>query len=259
MKRFLSLQVAIAFTASLLCAQETVEQWQKKTVQDFPEIGIAGSPMNTKFIQSVTSLKSSNPALFNDPKWPYIIAEQVANVKNPGQGIIPGVEVNPQNGPLDAPKIAAEYKGNQRVADAKYFGKKIEINGEILRIVRPDNSTSAAFVYLKTENGLPCIKLELNKMKKYAGTTSNGTFYSNKDGYEFRVTDNSALEVRSHKRTFNRYPPFAYYSHNTIQNGDWVPIISKGEKIKVMGMCSGLKYDIVFNACELQRDDDDLP
>lgn len=52
--------------------------WQKKAIAEFPALADANSDLNHKFIARVKELKSSNPASFNDPKWPYLLAQEVS-------------------------------------------------------------------------------------------------------------------------------------------------------------------------------------
>jgi hypothetical protein len=68
-------------------SQQSVEDWQKKAVADFPDLAVKGSAMNIQYLQRVQSLRSSTPSFFNDSRWPYTIAEQVAK-----KSIIPGME-----------------------------------------------------------------------------------------------------------------------------------------------------------------------
>gem|GEM_PF-4334959 len=247
-----------------LWAQQTVEEWQKKTVADFPDIGVSGSPMNLKFIQIVNALRVSNPAFFKTSNWPYLIAQQIAGPKPSESAIIPGLveekkaEIPSDNAEsvVDVRKLAEDFKTGQSVA--KYTGKRITVSGEIQRIAQPENSVSAAFVYLKTGDGLPSVKVELNKMKKYAANVINGSTIQGKDGYEFRVNETS-LEVRSHE-TRSTYSPIKHHHRSdSVKNGTWVPIISKGEVIKIVGTCSGMTYGITLTGAELQRDNNDLP
>ncbi len=70
----------------------TVADWQKKAVKEFPSLADPKSELNHKFIQQVNELKSSNPAYFRDPKWPFTLAQSVNDALNP---IIPGVSLNP--------------------------------------------------------------------------------------------------------------------------------------------------------------------
>jgi len=279
-------------TTLSLFSQETVEIWKKKAVTDYPELGTSGSPMNLKFIQMVNSLKITNPSYFKDPKWPYTLAQEVAGVKTSPSGTIPGLDNNqktvPERTPPQAPqqslpqslmpaqapqqalpqslapapqatdessveaqKLAVDFKDDPKAANLRYFGKRLTITGEIARITPSDNPANVAFVYLNTGNGLPGIKVELNRMKSYTAKTTSGFYYTEKNGFELRVNNNSTLEVRSHETHTSTHP--YYYNHSSVQNGDWCPVITKGEVIKIQGTCKGRSVDVILSNSDLEK------
>ena len=87
----LSAALAIVFSFCFAIAhsfsQNTVEEWQQRTVVEYPEIGVKDSDMNQKYVAKIKQLQQANPAFFRDPKWPYTLAEQISKAP-----IIPGVE-----------------------------------------------------------------------------------------------------------------------------------------------------------------------
>ena len=263
MKRYLLLTIVLTFfcTTLFVFSQETVEEWQAKAVQAYPDLGVAGSATNLKFIQMVNYLKVSNPAFFNDPKWPYTLALQLAR-----PALIPGLADNPQaastpaisgtnaDDTVDAGKFAADYGADQKNADGQYLGKKFTVTGKILRIAASDNPTNVAFVYLDAGKNLPCVKVELNKMKKYEGTVRTHFEFTDKHGYELRVTNDSTLEVRSHDVN-SGYGMYYNYNNTRVKSGEWSPVISKGEFIKVVGTCNGKLVDVVLSNAELIKDE----
>ena len=269
---FLKVVVCLFFTAQVALSQQTVEEWQKKAVADFPELGVRGSAMNVKFVETVNALRVTTPSFFDAPNWPYLVAQQVAGVKPAEQSIIPGLESSPKpaasenpaakveatdtNGTIDVRQLATDFKIAQKVALAKYAGKRLTISGEILRIAQPDTPASAAYVFLKTGDGLSPVKVELNKMRKYAPKNVSDYWVSGKNGFEFRVDNDATLQVRTHE-TRSRNHPYWYDGHNggSMKNGPWNSIISKGEVIKIIGTCSGLTYGITLTDSELQKDD----
>ena len=268
MGNWLTMRVMLAFFCTTLSvfSQETVEEWQKKAVTDFPELGQSGSLLNLKFVQMVNSLRISNPSFFKDPKWPYTLALQIGGVKPSQPNVIPGLESVPNNpvagtapskaneeDSLDAQKLASDFKTDQQAANARYVGKRLSVTGKIIRITPSGNPVNVAFVYLESGAGLPCVKVELNKMKKYLGKTSGGYSYTDKNGFELRVTNNSTLEVRSHET--HSTSSYYYYRHSSVQNGDWTPVLTNGEQIKVLGTCGGKKLDIILGNADLQKDD----
>ena len=78
-------------------AQQSVDDWQKKAVADFPLLATKGSEFNRQFITKVQLLHRTDPAFFNDPRWPYTLAEQVSKPPIiPGLENIPSARINPQ-------------------------------------------------------------------------------------------------------------------------------------------------------------------
>ena len=53
------------------------EGWKTQAVREFPELGKAGTPMNTRFVARANQLKVQNSRELQDPKWPYSLAVQV--------------------------------------------------------------------------------------------------------------------------------------------------------------------------------------
>lgn len=132
-------------SCTVATAQTTEEDWQRKAVDDYPELGVQGSELNKKYIQKVQSLRNSDPLFFKNPRWPYILAEEV-NVKP----IIPGLEnVNQDNQPI---KKTAHIQGKQvEVLDAANLptevkaGEMICVEGVILRTSQRTLSDANSF------------------------------------------------------------------------------------------------------------------
>ncbi|MCE9518459.1 MAG: hypothetical protein K8R87_02665 [Verrucomicrobia bacterium] len=85
--RTLCVLLAFCFCRQSLFSQDTVEQWQKLTVEDFPQIAVKGSELNLKYVQRVKTLRDTDPSFFRDPRWPYAVAEQIT-----AKSLIPGIE-----------------------------------------------------------------------------------------------------------------------------------------------------------------------
>ena len=62
--------------ASAVFAKE-YEGWKTRAVREFPDLGNAGTPMNTRFVERANQLKGQNSRVLQDPKWPYLLAVQV--------------------------------------------------------------------------------------------------------------------------------------------------------------------------------------
>ena len=74
----------------------TVADWQRKAVQKFPELKDPRSDLNHKFIRQVNDLKKTNPGYFNNPKWPFLLAESISESAAP---ISPGLDARPVESP----------------------------------------------------------------------------------------------------------------------------------------------------------------
>lgn len=147
-------------------SQKTVDDWQKKAVTEFPDIGVKDSELNLKYIDAVQSLRVSNPTFFNDPKWPYALAIQVTK-----KSIIPGLDsvtpvartrpmgsdarmtpntrhINtPNGGNQDVEVVPSENMATDGVA-----GQLANVEGVVTKIIEPGLSTSDRFyVQLKPD------------------------------------------------------------------------------------------------------------
>ena len=68
---------AFCFTA---VAQMTDKQWQAKAVEKYPALGVQGSELNKRFIDTYTNRRKTNPNFFTNPQWPLILADELAGV-----------------------------------------------------------------------------------------------------------------------------------------------------------------------------------
>lgn len=50
---------------------------QARAVKDFPELGIAGSPLNSLFLARVKQLKAESSSALSKPDWPHDLAEEI--------------------------------------------------------------------------------------------------------------------------------------------------------------------------------------
>lgn len=53
------------------------EKWKLRAVEEFPEIGKAGSRFNQQFLQEAKKLRESNAPELAHPNWPYLLALMV--------------------------------------------------------------------------------------------------------------------------------------------------------------------------------------
>jgi len=56
----------------------TEDDFGRKAVATYPEIAAANSPMNLHYVERVKFYRRENPELFQDPQWPWLIAQEVA-------------------------------------------------------------------------------------------------------------------------------------------------------------------------------------
>lgn len=53
------------------------EAWKAQSVKEFPDLGVAGSRMNTLFVARAKQLQTQGAADLQNPAWPYLLAVQV--------------------------------------------------------------------------------------------------------------------------------------------------------------------------------------
>jgi hypothetical protein len=261
---------AIGSPAPHTFAPTVTPQQQQVLIQMFPQLGVKGSLLNQKYVAEFNRLKTENPSFFEDKTWPLILAQQCADslVKSSASATLaPAAPVIPAPPPATAPpdaasgplpddpgtaaQLAAIYQKDQKAADSAFYGRRLTISGEISRIMSPDNPTIVALVYLKTGGGLPLVKVELNKMDRYRGKSSVSWDYITKNGFFMRVRDEAVLEVQSVNTVKDRWPYYYYYSRSHTTAGEWSPIISNGDNIKVVGTCNGRIMDVVLSNADL--------
>lgn len=56
----------------------TEAEWQKAAVEKYPELGLAGSRLNSMFVARVKTCRSSRVEVFQSPDWPLKLADEVA-------------------------------------------------------------------------------------------------------------------------------------------------------------------------------------
>ena len=71
----------IRFWAAVLGVALTVgaargEDWQRKAVELYPQLGVSGSEFNTKYWNLYRQRKQTNPSYFNIPQWPVLLAKE---------------------------------------------------------------------------------------------------------------------------------------------------------------------------------------
>ncbi len=69
-------KVAAPSTPSAEFAKE-YEVWKTRAVQEFPDLGKAGTPMNTRFVAQAKQLSEQNAGELKYPNWPYLLAVKI--------------------------------------------------------------------------------------------------------------------------------------------------------------------------------------
>jgi hypothetical protein len=73
------------------------EAWKAQAVKEFPDLGVAGSRMNTLFVTRAKQLQTQGAADLQNPAWPYLLAVQVNKelLAHPDQQIKTAAESTP--------------------------------------------------------------------------------------------------------------------------------------------------------------------
>jgi hypothetical protein len=76
--------LCLGASASLPAASETspqpttVQEWEEKAVREFPDLKVGQSEFNRMFLQQVTLLRELSPDTFQEPNWPYRVAQWIS-------------------------------------------------------------------------------------------------------------------------------------------------------------------------------------
>ena len=69
---------SIEYEPSATVLKGTEKEWQKAAVEKYPDLGLAGSRLNTMFVARVKTCKTTRPVVFQRPDWPLKLADEVA-------------------------------------------------------------------------------------------------------------------------------------------------------------------------------------
>jgi hypothetical protein len=58
-----------------------VEAAKRRAIQDYPALGVAGSPMNVEYVRRYKSRLAEHPEYFADPDWPTRLARECLGTK----------------------------------------------------------------------------------------------------------------------------------------------------------------------------------
>lgn len=73
------------------------EKWKLRAVEEFPEIGVAGSRFNQLFLIEAKKLRESNAPELAHPNWPYLLALQVNTSLERSKNSTPPKNLQPEN------------------------------------------------------------------------------------------------------------------------------------------------------------------
>jgi hypothetical protein len=218
----------LALSILLICcaagtAQTTEKDWQTKAVFDYPDLAVQGSEMNSKYIQKVRSLRQTDPAFFENPRWPYTLAEEVSK-----KAIIPGLEEHLEPAGHASPKMA--YVDNQRVevVDAKDLvakgkqGQRICVEGVVVNTTQRKMSAKDSFTLKLSPNIFCEFLVEPFIMRNRSLLPSLGSYSSEAK----IVVEDDGLSIYA--------PPG--YKKKAIKVG---AILKPGEKVIISGQFTG--------------------
>jgi len=89
------------------------EAWKAQSVKEFPDLGVAGSRMNTLFVARAKQLQTQGAADLQNPAWPYLLAVQV-NKELQAQTTPPTTAR--ESNAVQSVKSAIETAGSQKIS-----------------------------------------------------------------------------------------------------------------------------------------------
>jgi hypothetical protein len=66
-----------------LLARRSPQEWQRKAVSLFPDLGVAGSEFNTLFLRHFKEMQQTSPQFMEEPSWPVLLARRCADELRP--------------------------------------------------------------------------------------------------------------------------------------------------------------------------------
>ncbi|MBM3889484.1 MAG: hypothetical protein FJ388_10195 [Verrucomicrobia bacterium] len=83
------------------------DDWQRKAVEMYPQLGISGSPQNAKYWALHKERLRTNPDFFKNPQWPFLLAKESGDLLKI-QPVSP--PATPPGPPPESPEMAAGKK-----------------------------------------------------------------------------------------------------------------------------------------------------
>jgi hypothetical protein len=181
------------------------EKWKLRAVEEFPEIGKAGSRFNQQFLLEAKKLRESNAPELAHPNWPYLLAlmvntslERSANTQ--AAGILrpevpsPRTDTQTNSPPIQAQPEASERFGNFAVSDLaklRTLPKGGVFRGTITRVEKQVASGDLDIVM--TLDGL--LQCEINLDRNTKATRNASGYYDHFYYYSGSSRHSNLLEV----------------------------------------------------------------
>jgi hypothetical protein len=90
--------IGIGFSSATLVA-DTVDQWEVKAAQKYPDLTVKDSPANRAFVAEVAARRSNDPQFFEASNWPMVLADEVeAKLGLRGAGLGDRVDLSGETG-----------------------------------------------------------------------------------------------------------------------------------------------------------------
>lgn len=101
-----------AVSAMLMAAVALAEDWQRRAVELYPDLGVAGSAISKQYRALYQERLRTNPAFFKLPQWPVLLAREAATkagtpAATPAASAVAPAPVNPSQEP---PEMVAGRK-----------------------------------------------------------------------------------------------------------------------------------------------------
>ena len=102
LSRVLLLALLVCIQASNGLAQAATQEWQARAVLKHPDLRVPNSALNQQFVAAVAARRQSNPGFFTDPRWPLLLADELA--PPPAVASPPPI---PSPDPVSSPSVAS--------------------------------------------------------------------------------------------------------------------------------------------------------
>jgi hypothetical protein len=181
------------------------EKWKLRAVEEFPEIGKAGSRFNQQFLLEAKKLRESNAPELAHPNWPYLLALMVNTSLERSGGTQPGgAPISPVGSPKTGaganvpqpsePQDMSDRFGNYAVSDLtkmRTLPKGGTFKGTITRVEKQIASGDLDIVM--TLDGILLCEINLDRNTSESRTSSG--YYSPSYYYRGSSKHSNLLEV----------------------------------------------------------------